>query len=446
MSRPTYQPKHSYTGNGTLDQYTFDFKIELAIHLLIVVLDENGDEIERVRGDDTSYLSSVTFNSIDGGGTVFLNDVLPVNHKLYILLASDSPTQSFEFRNKTSFTLRRFEDALDWVQGQIQRISYRAKQALKIHDSENEESFGSMLPPGISDQGGSVLQVSQDATKFQFGPKFPVLIKGRVPVVNNDETGFDWYTLTENTELSTDIYKGFSQRFNENWDTVGTVDTLNAILDFGYSVPLVSLDCSASDDDTLREKGTVITATTLNATITKRSDPIARIVFKFNGGVIADFNPPSNTDSHTESYAWVGSFSDNATFTVEVDDDGTTGGPTTVVASSSFSFVYPYYYGVGAVGLSAAQVALLTKEIVGSSANKNVVFNIAIGQVYYFAYPAAYGALTSILDENGFETIGDWTLSTSNITGLDASAQSYRIYRFNNPAGGAITTNYTFNR
>jgi hypothetical protein len=116
-----------------------------------------------------------------------------------------------------------------------------------------------------------------------------------------------------------------------------------------------------------------------------------------------------------------------------------------VSASASFTFVYPYYYGPGAVGLTAAAVAGLTKDIRTSTASLNRVFTATAGQVYYFAYLASYGALTSILDENGFETIGDWTLRTEDITGLDATAQSYRIYEFDNPVAGG-TTNYTFIR
>lgn len=240
-------------------------------------------------------------------------------------------------------------------------------------------------------------------------------------------------------------YTGFSARFNEAIDTVNLDATLRKILNLSYLGPQVSL--SASGSGTVREKGTPVTAVTLTANVTKRSDNIARIQF-FLGGVAiagADYNPPSNTGTGATAHPWTGSFSDNSTFRVDVTDDGASGGPTTVSSSASFTFVYPYYHGAGAVGLSAAAVAGLTKSVITSNANLNRTFTASAGQVFYFAYPASYGALTSILDENGFETIGDWTLRTENITGLDTNAVSYRIYEFENPSAG-VTTNYTFIR
>jgi hypothetical protein len=111
----------------------------------------------------------------------------------------------------------------------------------------------------------------------------------------------------------------------------------------------------------------------------------------------------------------------------------------------TYTYVYPYYSGAAAPGRTPAQVAALTKDVRVSTASLNKTFTPANGDVYYYAYPASYGALTSIKDENNFETFGDWTLTTANITGLDASAVSYRIYAFNNPVV-AGSTNYTFIR
>lgn len=238
-------------------------------------------------------------------------------------------------------------------------------------------------------------------------------------------------------------YTGYSDRFDEFFDTADLEETLDQILLISYAAPAVSL--SATGSGTVREKGDAVTSSTLTAAVTKRSDPIASIEFFLNGVSIYDEDPALNTGSGNTSYAWAGSFSDNATFRVDVIDDGTSGGPTTVSASVGFTFVYPYYYGAGAPGLTAAQVAALTKDIRVSSSSLIKSFTSANGDVYYFSYPASYGALSSILDENGFETIGDWTLRTENITGLDGNPVSYRIYEFNNPVV-AGSTNYTFTR
>jgi len=235
---------------------------------------------------------------------------------------------------------------------------------------------------------------------------------------------------------------GFSARFGEAFDTADLGATIDQILNLSYLAPLVSL--SASGSGTVREKGDSVASTTLTATTTKRSDDIATVEF-FRGGVSIDVNtPPANpgggSEVHVDSSA---PFSDNLTFRVDVTDNGATGGPSTVSSSRTFNFVYPYYYGIGAAGLTPAQVAALTKDVRTENTNYDRSFGAATSQVYYFAYPASYGALTSILDENGFEVFGDWTETIANITGLDTNAVSYRIYEFNNVVT-APATNYVF--
>lgn len=94
----------------------------------------------------------------------------------------------------------------------------------------------------------------------------------------------------------------------------------------------------------------------------------------------------------------------------------------------------PFYYGEGAAGLSVAQIQGLTKQVTGSG-NKTYTFNPST-QVMYVAYPASYGALSSILDPNGFETIADWTLSvvdfTNNSPDYEGTTVSYNVYEYDN--------------
>lgn len=238
-------------------------------------------------------------------------------------------------------------------------------------------------------------------------------------------------------------FSGFSARFNESFSSDDLRDTLEKILDLSYLPPLVTLSGSSN---ILREKGDTVSSITLSANVTKRSDDIARIQFFQGVSSIQDEAPPANTGTGITTAPYAVPFSDNISFTVQVTDDGTNGGPTVVTSNTlTYSFVYPYYFGAGAVGLSAAAVAGLSKNIINSTASLNRSFTTTAGQVYYFAYPASYGVLTSILDENGFEVIGDWTLRVENITGLDLSPVSYNIYEFNNPVT-AGTTDFTFSR
>jgi hypothetical protein len=150
MSRSTYDVQEDYTGNGLLADYTFDFKIEDPTHLLVVKYNTLGVEVFRVRGDDTTYLDSLEYDATLGGGTVHLKAVVEDQYTLKLLLANDSPTQTYEFKNKFSFTLARIEAALDFLLGPVQRLAYLAKRSIKLDDYDSPDTFDPTLPPGLS--------------------------------------------------------------------------------------------------------------------------------------------------------------------------------------------------------------------------------------------------------------------------------------------------------
>jgi hypothetical protein len=170
MSRPQYDVKEIYIGTGSLDEYTFDFKITDLLQLSIIEVNDLGVETQRVRGDDITYLSGVVFDAVAGGGTVTLAANLPTNYQLILVLANDAPTQPYEFRNKTSFTLRRFEDALDNILGAVQRLVYRVNQSIRIHDLDDETTINLQLPPGFADNASRVLVVNAAGTGVEYGP------------------------------------------------------------------------------------------------------------------------------------------------------------------------------------------------------------------------------------------------------------------------------------
>lgn len=239
------------------------------------------------------------------------------------------------------------------------------------------------------------------------------------------------------------VFSGFSSRYNTNINLAGLKNALDFIFGISYLGPLIAGFSGSSNS--LREKGATVSGITLTVNVTKRSNDIARIVFKQSGTTFEDLNPPGNVGSgNTNSSIAVTPFSNNMTFQVEVTDVvvGADGG-NTVTSSTTYSFVYPYYYGAGASGKTPSQVAALNKLVMNESTNYTRSYTMNNGDVFYFAYPAAYGNLVSILDENGFETFSSWTKTTSNITGLDASAVSYNIYEYNNPVV-AGTTFFTF--
>jgi hypothetical protein len=117
--------------------------------------------------------------------------------------------------------------------------------------------------------------------------------------------------------------------------------------------------------------------------------------------------------------------------TVSVDNNGS---PTTITSNTSnVSFIYPYLWGTSSVaGLSGASLWSTMSRQVVTSGNKTVNF---VGSVVfmYFAYPATYPALTSILDPNGFEVIGNYEYTSSvSVTSVGLYSDwttNYRVYR-----------------
>ena len=107
------------------------------------------------------------------------------------------------------------------------------------------------------------------------------------------------------------------------------------------------------------------------------------------------------------------------------------------------TFVYPLYYGNSSVDFSTTGnvEGTLTKSVQTEPAQKNVALNFT-GEFIYFCYPESYGDLTSILDGNGFETIGAFTKYTRNQDGAAAgwSGRSYNIYK----SGITSVPNQTF--
>jgi hypothetical protein len=95
------------------------------------------------------------------------------------------------------------------------------------------------------------------------------------------------------------------------------------------------------------------------------------------------------------------------------------------------TIVNPYYYGVGDKGLTPLQVSMLTKVLEGNTPSFTAEVS-PVSQVWYFAYPDSYPALKSIKDQNGFELIDDFKVTTGNIINLSGEKTTYRIYEYNN--------------
>lgn len=193
-----------------------------------------------------------------------------------------------------------------------------------------------------------------------------------------------------------------------------------------YIAPAITL--ATTPTATVEETGNTITSVVLNATTVKNANPITSVTFFRNASLIhTQASPLAN--GGLESYTDTTPVTTNAAYTAKVGDG------TTVVTSNTqtFSFVSAYYFGVAAPALSiATDGGGLTKLIQANSAS-TATSNSPVAQVYYFAYPDSYPALTSIKDPNGFEYIQDFTVTTGiTVTNSFGQTNTYRKYEYNN--------------
>lgn len=112
-------------------------------------------------------------------------------------------------------------------------------------------------------------------------------------------------------------------------------------------------------------------------------------------------------------------------------------GQSKTVASSTLTFVNPYYYGVINSGdeLTETLIKGLTKSV---TAKGTKAFTYTMNQQKaVIAYPSSYGNIAKILDENSFNVTETFTKNTLTVGGV-----SYNVYVLNDV--NTTTMKYTF--
>lgn len=177
MAVPEFNVKEQWIGTSQLTDYTFDFTIQDLKHLLLIIQDSFGNEVARVRGDDTTILASVIFDSKNGGGTISLKNELAIKYVLTALQANDAPTQPAEFKDKNSFTLELFELAMDYIITGVQRLAYLAQRSAKLHDLDDIDTFDVTLPRAMSANPRATIVINGAGTGFDLGPTVDVILE-----------------------------------------------------------------------------------------------------------------------------------------------------------------------------------------------------------------------------------------------------------------------------
>ena len=206
---------------------------------------------------------------------------------------------------------------------------------------------------------------------------------------------------------------------NNTISSTNVEEALNKLIsDFYYVAPSITSFTATPAGGTF-EAGTVITAPTFNWNYNK--DIVSQTL---TGCTLADETVRTATyDSNITT---------NKTFTLSAND-----GKNNVSKSISYTFVSPYYTGVSTTGtLTETDVTALTKKV-ETKGSKTV--NYTTSQSYMvFAYPSSYGAIKSVIDQNGFNVTSSFVQSTVAVAGV-----SYYVY-CSNQCSGSYTMKFNY--
>ena len=122
----------------------------------------------------------------------------------------------------------------------------------------------------------------------------------------------------------------------------------------------------------------------------------------------------------------------NKTFTLSASD-----GKNNVSKSISYTFVNPYYTGVSSTDtLTETDVTALAKKVVAKGTQ---TVNYTTSQSHMvFTYPSSYGAIKSIIDQNGFNVTDSFVRNTVTVNSVE-----YYVY-CSNQCSGSYTMKFSY--
>lgn len=216
---------------------------------------------------------------------------------------------------------------------------------------------------------------------------------------------------------------------------------------YPYQKPTIS--ASASPNGGTYMKGNKQTITSVTATVTKKTEEIAKVELYNGSTLVATKNGDDTLSSSSSSLVKNGGAVKFEGLSREVSANGgqykakvydITGG-TAEASTGSFSFINPYYYGVcgASATLDEALVESLTKDLSGKATKSyNYTTN---SQRMVIAYPKSYGVIKLVKDGNGLDNTGAFgSPVTVNITNEYGVAEDYYVYANGVTSGSAKMT------
>lgn len=288
-----------------------------------------------------------------------------------------------------------------------------------------------VIPENTYDTYGASAQALADAQSYADQAETDAITAAKAYVDEEDIFEIDMLTVN--------AHGGVAAGTDLNGMT--THEILKKIL-YPYVEPTLG-NATASPNGGTYEKGTTKTITSVSIAVTKKSEAITSVAL-YNGSTLIEEktgDAVKNGGTITFSNVNVEVPTNGNQLTVKVTDAAN---KTYEKKTTSMTFVYPYYMGSCAAGTTIDETLIesLSKKV-ESKGNKSNSFTVSDGHMV-FAYPKAHGVLKSILDPNNFETIGNYTRSEVNITGLDGTAQAYYVYVSGATTVSGFTVNFKY--
>lgn len=216
---------------------------------------------------------------------------------------------------------------------------------------------------------------------------------------------------------------------------------------FPYQKPTIS--AAASPNGGTYMKGNKQTITAVTATVTKKTEEIAKVELYNGSTLVATKNGDDTLSSSSTSLVKDGGAVKFEELSREVSANGgqykakvydITGG-TAEASTGAFSFINPYYHGVcGAdATLDEALIEGLTEDLSGKT-TKTYDYTTN-SQRMVIAYPKSYGVIKLVKDGNGLDNTGAFgSPVTVNITNEYGVAEDYYVYANGVTSGSAKMT------
>lgn len=204
------------------------------------------------------------------------------------------------------------------------------------------------------------------------------------------------------------------------------LDIINDLLYPYVSFSISGFTLSPNNGGTF-ENGSTITLSNSTTNVTLGSEAITRVTVYDGAAKLGEKTSALTGNSFQVPITL--SIKNNKTLKTEVED-----AKGTILSrnSSTFTFVYPFYYGSLANGVyDETSVKGLTK-VVQSKGSKTFKFTHS-DKCCVIAYPSSYGNLRTVIDQNNFDVTSAFTQHTVSITGLDGTPVNYYVYT-NSPA------------